>query len=149
MASYCTDMARMPFRDGSFDGVYSIYSSIGLHGAPAGPALKEAARVTRVGGTLLVDVANDPPLAAAFTERVPHGWAVVVRWRGRQQVHQLNFVASSDRLALYRLEYLLLARELPALLDTSGWSVTHLWAGFDRQVFSNRASRLVVRATRR
>jgi SAM-dependent methyltransferase len=140
----CADMTRMPFRDASFDGVYSFYSSLGLQGAPAAAALAEAARVTRAGGTLLVDVAGPAALFSAFTERVPEGGALVVRWRTPRHVHQRNLVLARGALGLYRLSYERLEHTLPRLMERHGWRVTDTWGGFHGEPPRGDSARLIL-----
>jgi SAM-dependent methyltransferase len=58
------DLRRLPFREGAFDAAYSWYASLFMWDDPANlDALKEAARVVRRGGRLLVHHANPARLA--------------------------------------------------------------------------------------
>ena len=149
LALYVADIARMPFNDAQFDAVYSLYSSLGEHGASSRCALTEAARITRPGGILLLDVANHQPLLSVFHEPVPGGWATGVRWRGFRQVQQRNLVVSRSVVGVYRLSHERVARALPELAHESGWDVANVWSGFAHEPFCPRSRRLVIRAVRR
>jgi SAM-dependent methyltransferase len=141
-------MTRLPFPDASFDAAYSLYSSMGMQGAPAGAALAEAARVTRVGATLLVDVAGPPPLITAYIEPVPRGCALVLRWRTPRHVHQRNLVLARGALGLYRLRYERLAVTLPRLMERTGWRITHMWGGFHGEPLRPNSARVILRGER-
>jgi SAM-dependent methyltransferase len=142
------DITALPFRDGSFDGAFSIYSSIGVHRPNARVALSEAFRVCRRGATLVVDVANEPVRLSLSTEAVPGGQALVGRWRGARSVEQLGLVISRQGIGVHRLRYERLSRSLPLLLQQSGWRPVSLWGDFDRRPFSRNAPRLLVEAVR-
>ena len=145
---HCADMTRLPFPDAFFDAAYSLYSSIGLQGAPAAAALAEAARVTRVGATLLVNVAGPPPLIRVYTEPVPGGGALVLRWRTPRHVHQRNLVLAWGALGLYRLRYERLAGTLPRLMELTGWRITHMWGGFQGELLRPDSARVILRGER-
>lgn len=58
------DLRRLPFRDGAFDALFSWYASLFMWDEAANlAALREAARVVRKGGRLLVHHANPAGLA--------------------------------------------------------------------------------------
>jgi SAM-dependent methyltransferase len=64
-AYVCGDVRELPFRDGAFDAVFSWYASLFMFGEAENEAcLREAARVVRRGGRLLVHHANPARLAA-------------------------------------------------------------------------------------
>jgi SAM-dependent methyltransferase len=143
------DMAALPFPTGYFDASYSIYSSIGEHGHSIASALSEAARITRVGGTLIVDVANYVPTVRIFGEAVPGGWAIGLRARARYSIHQRNLVLSRTLVGLYRLEHERAAPRLQNEAARAGWDVIEAWGDFTCARLHPRSPRLVIRAVRR
>ena len=78
----CGDMLRLPFRDGSFDGVTSFFTSFGYFSSDAehSTAVREIARVLRAGGRLYMDILNGPYAAANLeprSRRASRRWEVL------------------------------------------------------------------------
>lgn len=98
----CAANERLPFPNQVFDGVFSVYSSIGYAGTCTRRILTEAYRVTRSGGWLLVDVSHQPYRSISWGwEQVPGGSAAWVKRVSKRWVRQRNFVASRSVTGQY------------------------------------------------
>lgn len=150
------DMRRLPFRDGAFDGVLNLATSLGLlTDREAVRALGEARRVLRRDGWLLVEGMHRDDVVSAYAERdrwtLDDGTTVrarrrldaltgisheVLRWRGR------DGRVRSKRHSL-RLRN---ATELCALLAGAGLRIDAAWGDWDGRAFRHDAPRLIVQA---
>lgn len=92
------DLRRLPFRDASFDGALSLFSSFGYFG-PAGDrvALAEAARVLRPGGRLCLDLADPAAVRAGLV-------AESERRVGDLLLRESRELAEGGRLVIKRVE---------------------------------------------
>ncbi len=81
------DLRALPFRDGVFDGVANVFTSLGLFVDDAEDlrALREARRVLRPGGRFLLETMHRDEVIAAYAERdawtLPDGTQVEMRRR--------------------------------------------------------------------
>lgn len=81
------DLRELPFRDGSFDAVMNVFTSLGLFLEDAEDirALAEARRVLRPGGQLLLESMHRDDVICTYAERdrwkLPNGIEVRVRRR--------------------------------------------------------------------
>ncbi len=65
-----TDLAQLPFQNGQFGAVYSLYTSLGYEPDKDITILKELTRVLAIGGILCIDILN--------REMVSKKWQVVI-----------------------------------------------------------------------
>jgi SAM-dependent methyltransferase len=145
------DNGRLPFRNGVFDAAVSFYTSLGYAGTSDRAVFREAARVVRPGGHLVVDVANGSrrPFAVGW-ERVPTGVAVWARYGRGAEVRQRNLTLSRRSVGMYGFAY---RRYSPDSLarDLAGdgeWAVQHVHGDFDGGPASAHSGRIVVVACR-
>lgn len=135
------DMLALPFADRGFDVVLNLSSSLGLFldDDAAVAALREARRVLRPGGTLLLDDINGDDAIRHFAVRdawtLPDGTRVRVRRRldGRVSHEVLRWRASNGRAGIKRHSLKLRgAARHEALLTAAGLTVRAAhgsWAG--------------------
>lgn len=143
------DVRRLPLPDAAFDIVLSLYSSLGLHGDHALPVLAEAARVTRPGGTLLLDVSSDrSKLPRCFVERVPGGIGAGARWRRRATIRQRTVVLGWSGIRLHALSRRHVAGEIGDVARRAGWTPNGAWGDWDGSPASAASPRLILRARR-
>jgi ubiquinone/menaquinone biosynthesis C-methylase UbiE len=82
-----SDMRALPFRDASFDAVLNVFTSLGLFLSDEEDlrVLREAARVLRPGGALLLESMHRDEVMSDYAERdawtLPDGTRVLVRRR--------------------------------------------------------------------
>lgn len=76
------DVVAAPFRDASFDVVFSSYVAEHFEDGP-GALLRELRRLLVPGGLLLLVVPYASPFRRLFTHRVLAAWYAWARWRGR------------------------------------------------------------------
>lgn len=150
------DMRGLPFRDGSFDVVVNLATSLGLflEDAAAVGALAEMGRVLAPGGRLLLDEMNGVSVVAEYAER--DGWTLadgtevrvrrrlgprrhvsheVLRWRGPG--------GAGEKRHSLRLRG---AAELAALAAEAGLAVRDVYGGWDGEPVAADSERLILLA---
>jgi ubiquinone/menaquinone biosynthesis C-methylase UbiE len=141
---------HLPFAAEAFDGVYSIYSSVGYAGTSTESTLTEAFRVVKPGGLLVIDVKHERHSGiSAGCEKVPAGGAVWIRLTGKSWSSQHNLVAARHVAGHYGIK-----RErntinsLTRHVVNAGWVVRDVFSDYDGAPFSARGPRLVMVACR-
>lgn len=148
------DIRALPFRDGSFDAVINVFTSLGLFQDDAEDvrALGEARRVLVSGGALLLESMHRDDVVADYAERdrwsLPDGTEVrarrrfdpvtgisheVVRWRRGEE--------TGERRHALRLRT---ATEIEALLRAAGFTRLDWYGDWDGRPFHHRAERVIV-----
>ena len=162
------DLRALPLGDASVDGAISMFTSLGYFERPAANAavLREAARVVRADGFLLVDYLNAPAVRARLA---PHS----ARRRGRYRIEERRWIepgGAADRpdrvvkavmvrergagtgpaVASYRESVALWDRPaLEALLRAAGFDMLAAAGGYDGRPYDPLdAPRLLLLATR-
>lgn len=147
------DIRALPFRGASFDAVINVFTSLGLflHDEDDVAALREARRVLRPGGTLLLETMHRDDVIRSYAERdewsLPDGTHVRVRRR-------FDAVAgvSHERLRWRRGESrgrkahslrLRTATEIDALLRAAGFQRIRHYGGWNGRPFTYQAESLI------
>lgn len=147
------DIRALPFADGGFDAVLNVFTSLGLFldDAEDVAALREARRVLRPGGALLLESMHRDDVVAHYAERdawtLPDGTEIRVRRR-------FDAVAgiSHERLQWRRGEEqgrkahslrLRTATGIVALLHEAGFGDVATYGDWDGRPFSHRAESLI------
>lgn len=152
------DMRSIPLASASFDVVLNLATSLGLFlddgGAEA--ALREAARVLRPGGRLLLEGMHRDDVVAGFAPRVQWTLDDGTKVRARRRFDALRGVsherlrwrgplgAGEKRHAL-RVRS---ATELARLVEAAGMTVRAAWGGWGGEPFRHDAERLILLAAR-
>jgi ubiquinone/menaquinone biosynthesis C-methylase UbiE len=153
------DFRCLPFRDRSFEGLTSFFTSFGYFGDEEDRrGLREAARVLAPGGFHLLDFLNPETVAAhptPETERVQGEWRIREHRRvegGRSIVKRITILPRSggspvadyeERVTLYR------AAEIRALLGEARLNVVEEWGDYDGSRFeASRSPRHVFLSVR-
>lgn len=152
------DMLRLPFAEASFDVVLNLATSLGLflRDEPAARALREAGRVLRPGGTLMLEGMHRDDVVAGYASRdawtLEDGTTVrarrrfdalggisheVLRWRGPggegSKRHSLRIRS---------------ATELAALVESVGLTVRSAFGDWHGAAFTHDSDRLILVAER-
>lgn len=152
------DIRALPYGDGEFDAVINVFTSLGLFLSDADDlaALREARRVLRPGGRLLLESMHRDDVVASYAERdawtLPDGTEVRVRRR-------FDAVAgiSHERLRWRRAERqgakthalrLRTATEIDALLRQAGFIDVDHFGSWNGASFTHRDESLIVIARR-
>jgi SAM-dependent methyltransferase len=138
------DMHYLPLGDRSVDAVISMYSSVGYE-TPLMVTFREWRRVTRDGGTLILDLAGPANGARVFRERTRDGWAVGVRLRIGSRFYQSNLARRSTGLELFGFSYP--AADLVAVtleLEAAGWTVQRCYGDYRGGPSTRTSPRLLV-----
>ncbi len=140
----------LPFKDGAFDGAFSVYSSVGYPGTSTQRMLAEAHRVTRPGGWLVIDVRHQGrgTLSCGW-EKVPRGYAVWVNFAGDRWIRQRNWVVSRRVIGQYGFN---IERHTVSTLlghaDRAGWDVQGVYGDYSLSSPYAGSQRLVMVACR-
>lgn len=152
------DMRELPFRDGTFDAVVNLYSSLGLFldDAEDVRAMAEARRVLRPGGRFLVETMHRDDVVASYVARdaweLPDGTRVSVRRRfdpvqgvSYESLHWHQNHSRGAKRSAFRVRT---ATELDRMLQTAGLRPLLWFGGWDGSPFRPRSDRLIVLAQR-
>lgn len=125
--------SRLPFADASFDAVVCAQNTFGLLGEAKLPTLREAVRVTRPGGRLLLVVYSEfsvVPRIEWYTEENRRGMMAPLDWsRSHAELLVTTDGHASECFRRERLEELFAAAGLAPRLERLGeiyWAVTVL-----------------------
>ena len=152
------DIRALPFADASFDAVINVFTSLGLFldDAEDIAALREAQRVLRPGGALLLESMHRDDVIRSYATRdawtLPDGTRVRVRRRfdavrgiSRERLQWRRGTASGRKAHALHLRT---ATEIDALLKTAGFTTVDYYGGWDGRPFSYEAESLIAVAHR-
>jgi SAM-dependent methyltransferase len=130
------DMRQLPFLEGSFAAIYSMYTCIGYEPGSDQEVFSEVARVLRHDGIFCLDLINGhhlmrlPRLSA---ERVPDGFAVIVTFRIHDRQVSRHFVVFTPRgLRMYNLRIRgYSAAELSTMCKQAGLRIQFVYGDYD------------------
>lgn len=142
------DISRLPFGTASVDACICLYTSAGYN-APLQHQLREWSRVTRAGGTLVLDLANRRRRVRAGVDRLPGGLGFMLSARARGRRFQVNVAVRRRRVGLYHLSYPEPRfAAVTAAVRAAGWSIETVFGDFDGSPWSRRSPRTLVWACR-
>ena len=142
------DCCRSPFRAASFDAALSLYSSL-AYDTGLLPPLREAARVVREGGLLVVDTVNRPQRLDIGCERTRDGSALRASLSLRGRRRQCNVAFRPSAVEFFSLAVAVPARDqLVAALGRTGWRVRAVFGDHDGSAHGRWSPRTVVVACR-
>ncbi len=149
------DARHLPFQDGSFDGVVSLFSSFGYFG-PEGDTelLHGIARVLAPGGRAFLDLMNPAHVRAALVpeSRTEREGAVLHERRaidGPVVSKRVELRRPDGTLRVWREEvWMYEPEELVRRAAEAALVVEHAWGGFDGSAFGPRSPRQVLRLRR-
>lgn len=138
------DTDRMPFRNGSFDAILSLYSSLGYNAAMR-QALREMRRVIRSGGILILDLTNDRRWKLGIEKTQTGPGLYFTGSVGSRRVH-LAVARSDGRWTLFGFSFA--APRLDSLeraFDAESWRLTATYGDSQGSPYNSAQSpRLVV-----
>jgi SAM-dependent methyltransferase len=150
------DIRFLPFADATFDAVLNVCTSLGLfnHDDDDIAALREARRVLRSGGALLLESMHRDDVIASYAERdrwsLPDGTEVSVRRRfdpvtgvSRERLMWRRGDESGRKQHALRLRT---ATEIDALLRSAGFGDVTYYGDWSGSPFHHRAECLVALA---
>jgi SAM-dependent methyltransferase len=152
------DIRALPYADASFDAVVNVYTSLGLFLSDAEDiaALREARRVLRPGGALLLESMHRDDVIAQYAERdrwtLPDGTEVRVRRRfdpvtgiSHERLQWRRGDQTGRKRHALRLRT---ATEIDGLLRAAGFSDVAYHGTWDGEGFSHRHESLIAVARR-
>ena len=147
------DIRFLPFSDASFDAVLNVFTSLGLFLSDAEDiaALREARRVLRPGGALLLESMHRDDVVASYAERdrweLPDGTEIRVRRRfdpvtgiSRERLKWRRGEESGRKQHALKLRT---ATEIDALLRAAGFEAIEYYGDWDGTAFDHRAESLI------
>jgi SAM-dependent methyltransferase len=148
-----SDIRFLPFADASFDAVLNVFTSLGLFLSDDEDirALREARRVLRPGGALLLESMHRDDVIASYAERdrwsLPDGTEVRVRRRfdpvtgiSRERLRWRRGMETGRKSHALRLRS---ATEIDALLKAAGFSDIEYFGDWDGAPMHHRAESLI------
>jgi SAM-dependent methyltransferase len=148
------DIRGLPFADGSFDAVINVFTSLGLFldDAEDIAALREARRVLRPGGRLLLESMHRDDVVAEYAERdewtLPDGTEVRVRRRFDAVAgishERLRWRRGSEMGRKQHALRLRTATEIDALLRAAGFDDVEYFGSWSGAPFTHRHESLIV-----
>jgi ubiquinone/menaquinone biosynthesis C-methylase UbiE len=147
------DIRSLPFADGSFDAVLNVFTSLGLFLDDAEDirALREARRVLKRGGALLLESMHRDDVIAAYAEKDAWSLPDGTRVRVRRRFDPVSGI-SRERLSWRRGDQqgrkshamkLRTATELDALLRAAGFSAVRYFGDWDGSRFRHTSDSLI------
>lgn len=153
------DLRALPFRDGVFDGVVNVFTSLGLFVDDAEDlrALREARRVLRPGGRFLLETMHRDDVVAAYAHRdrwtLPDGTEVRVRRRFDPvtgvSYERLWWRREEERGEKRHALRLRTATEVDGLLRAAGFTGMRYYGDWSGEPFTHESPTLIVVAERR
>lgn len=149
------DMRQLPFADGAFDAVMSLFTAFGYFSdAENAGVIAEVARVLQPGGWFVLDVANrDGVLRHAQPhswKRLPDGALVISEWTWdiptARYTHQQMLVDGARQRRFSHSVRLYTYTELRDLLGGAGLTIEAHAGGFRGEALDLQAPRLVLLA---
>jgi SAM-dependent methyltransferase len=147
------DIRALPFREASFDAVINVFTSLGLflHDDDDIAALREARRVLRPGGSLLLETMHRDDVIRSYAERdewtLPDGTHVRVRRRfdavGGRSHERLRWRRGESTGRKAHSLRLRTATEVDALLRAAGFQHIRHYGGWNGRPFSYREESLI------
>jgi SAM-dependent methyltransferase len=147
------DIRFLPWRDASFDAVVNVFSSLGLFLSDEDDitALRDARRVLRPGGALLLETMHRDDVMASYADRdswtLPDGTEVRVRRRfdpvtGISE-ERLAWRRGAERGRKSHALRLRTATDVDALLRAAGFSRIDYYGDWDGRPFTHRSDSLI------
>ncbi|HEY8469667.1 MAG TPA: class I SAM-dependent methyltransferase [Longimicrobiales bacterium] len=147
------DLRALPFRDGVFDGVANVFTSLGLFVDDAEDlrALAEARRVLRPGGRFLLETMHRDDVVSAYAYRdrwtLPDGTEVRVRRRfdavAGISYERLWWRRGEERGEKRHALRLRTATEVDALLRAAGFTRMKYYGDWTGEPFTHESERLI------
>jgi SAM-dependent methyltransferase len=147
------DIRALPFAAASFDGVVNVFTSLGLFldDAEDVAALREARRVLRPGGLLLLETMHRDDVVSAYAERdgwtLPDGTEVRVRRRFDAvtgvSYERLRWRRGTESGRSQHALRLRTATEVDSLLRAAGFAAVAYYGGWHGGAFSHRDESLI------
>lgn len=147
------DLRALPFRDGAFDAVINVFTSLGLFLEDEQDvlALREARRVLRPGGRLLLESMHRDDIVCTYAARdrwtLPDGTEVRVRRRfdavagiSYETLRWRRGEARGEKKHALRLRT---ATEIAGLLAAAGFSDVQWFGDWDGEPFSHEAPSVI------
>lgn len=148
-----SDMRTLPFRDGAFDAVLNVFTSLGLFLTDEQDllALREAARVLRPGGAFLLESMHRDDVMSDYAERdgwtLPDGTQVRVRRRfdpvsgvSRERLRWRSGDESGEKRHELRLRS---ATEIHRLLRQAGFGPIEYFGDWDGASLERTSPRVI------
>lgn len=147
------DLRALPFRDGSFDAVVNVFTSLGLFETDEEDrtALREARRVLRPGGRLLLESMHRDDVVCSYAERdewtLPDGTDVrversfdAVRGISDERMEWRRDTEGGTKHHALRLRT---ATEIDRLLRDAGFASIEYHGDWTGEAFEHRSPRLI------
>jgi SAM-dependent methyltransferase len=155
MALVRADLRALPARDGAFDAVLNLFSSIGYFARDEDNrgTLRELARLCRRGGSVVVDFFNEPwlrrHLVASSRRETPAGWVVretraIAGTPARVEKRTVVVQKDGARHEMFESVRLFTPRELENLMQFAGVRVVRRFGGYDGSAYGPDSRRLIL-----
>lgn len=152
------DLRELPFRDAAFDAVLNVFTSLGLFVDDEEDlrALREARRILRPGGKLLLESMHRDDVICAYAERdqwsLPDGTRVRVRRRfdavAGISYERLQWKRGDEGGEKRHALRLRTATEIAGLLRRAGFGEVTYYGGWDLEPFRHDSQQVIAVAER-
>jgi SAM-dependent methyltransferase len=143
----CCDLIHTPFSNDFFEGIYSMYTSLGYCKDTDKKIIKEFFRTIKDNGILCLDIAQRKKLKSGLFFEVFNGGLSIslkYKWKGRYISKYLCFRNNTSFYSLSFFYYQ--ANELKELLNSNGFKIISMYGNYNFEEYHQDSDRLIILA---
>ena len=143
--TFCCDLINTPFSNDFFDGIYSMYTSMGYSKDADKKILKEFFRTIKHNGKLCLDIAQGSKLKTGlFFEVYTGGVSISLKYKWKRK-YVSKYLCFKNKPSFYTLSFFYYqANEIKEILNSVGFKVISLFGDYCFNNYSHESDRLIL-----